>query len=160
MFSLLLLCLCPLHTGASPVAPHGKEGALANAGLSLAAQFAHPTCDTKQVPDSVCAILYDEEHCKDDADLLELVAGDQGVLPLISRGLRRNDVESLIVHAQCKLELWDSHHGLERQDRPDLVIDREQEFRNLYVDSLARVDEYAHMDEKISGYRCSCRQQK
>ena len=41
----------------------------------------------------MCAILYDEENCKGDADLLELVSGDQGVLPLLSRGLRRNDVE-------------------------------------------------------------------
>ena len=63
--------------------------------------------------------------------------------------------QSLVVHAHCKLELWDSHHGLERLERPDLVIDREQEFRNLYVDSLLKVDEFAHMDEKISGYRYS-----
>ena len=61
--------------------------------------------------------------------------------------------QSLVVRAHCKLELWDSHHGLERQERPDLVIDRMEEFRNLYVDSLAKVDEFKHMDEKISAYR-------
>jgi hypothetical protein len=44
---------------------------------------------------------------------------------------------------------------MERLERPDLVIDREQEFRNLYVDSLGKVDEFAHMDEKISGFRYS-----
>merc|ERR1719308_114546 len=77
---------------------------------------------------------------------------------LYSRGLRRNDVESLVVRARCKLELWDSHHGLERGERADLVLDRQQEFRNLMVDNLAKVDEYKHMDEKISGYRCSCRE--
>merc|ERR1711936_369066 len=103
-----------------------------------------------------CAVLYDEENCKTRSDHLVLGPGDQGVLPLLSRGLRRNDVESVVVRAHCKLELWDSHHGLERGDRPDLVLDRTTEFRNLYIDSLAKVDEYEHMDEKISSYRCSC----
>ena len=118
----------------------------------------------------MCGVLYDEEKCKADADYLVLGDGDQGVLPLLSRGLRRNDVEvtimtgmiiltisfllqSLVVRARCKLELWDSHHGLERGEQPDLVLDRQQEFRNLMVDNLAKVDEYKHMDEKISGYR-------
>ena len=41
----------------------------------------------------MCAVLHDEENCKANADHLELYAGDQGVLPLLSRGLRRNDVE-------------------------------------------------------------------
>ena len=49
--------------------------------------------------------------------------------------------------------MWDSHHGLERGEQADLVLDRQQEFRNLLVDNLAKVDEYKHMDEKISGYR-------
>ena len=62
-------------------------------------------------------------------------------------------LQSLVVRARCKLELWDSHHGLERGEQPDLVLDRQQEFRNLMVDNLAKVDEYKHMDEKISGYR-------
>ena len=34
-------------------------------------------------------------------------SGDEGVLPLLSTGLRRNDVESLIVAYRCKLELWE-----------------------------------------------------
>merc|ERR1712058_47252 len=134
MLSLLISLTFACCVVASPVGPHGQEGALLNAGLSLAAQLgggAH-TCDMVEVPDSVCALL--------------------------SRGLRRNDVESLVVRARCKLELWDSHHGLERGEQADLVLDRQQEFRNLFVDSLAKVDEYKHMDEKISGYRCSCRE--
>eukprot|EP00092_Neocalanus_flemingeri_P021265 GFUD01023044.1.p1 GENE.GFUD01023044.1~~GFUD01023044.1.p1 ORF type:complete len:160 (+),score=47.34 GFUD01023044.1:122-601(+) len=158
LFLLFSLYLCSWSAEASPIGPQGEEGALANSGLALAVRFAEPKCDTKEVPDTVCAVLYDEENCKRRSDYLELVSGDEGVLPLLSRGLRRNDVESLVVHAHCKLELWDSRHGLERQERPDLVIDRTGEFRNLYVDSLAKVDEFKHVDEKISGYRCSCRE--
>jgi len=159
MFSLLLLlALSSCLVGASPVGPQGKEGALATAGLALAAKFTEPKCDTKEVPSNVCAVLFDEENCKGNADNLELISGDEGVLPFLSRGLRRNDVESLVVRAQCKLELWDSHNGLEKKEKPDLVIDRTKEFRNLFVDSLANVDEFKHMDEKISGYKCSCRE--
>ena len=62
-------------------------------------------------------------------------------------------IQSLILSPHCKLELWDSHRGLGRGDNPDLVIDREKEFRNLYVDSLSKVDEFKHLDEKISAYR-------
>merc|ERR1712002_523361 len=103
LLTSLLLCCC---VSASPVGPHGQEGALLNAGLSLAAQLgggAH-SCDMVEVPETVCGVLYDEEKCKADADYLVLGDGDQGVLPLLSRGLRRNDVESLVVRARCKLE--------------------------------------------------------
>merc|ERR1712126_349652 len=137
MLSLMLIFLtfaCCVF--ASPVGPHGQEGALLNAGLSLAAQLgggAH-TCDMVEVPDSVCAVLYDEEKCKAQSDHLVLGGGGQGVLPLLYRGLRRNDVESLVVRARCKLELWGSHHGLERGEQADLVLDRQQEFRNLFID--------------------------
>ena len=50
-----------------------------------------------QISDGLCAALYDEEKCSRSADFLELRPGDQGVLPLLTTGLRRNDVESLIV---------------------------------------------------------------
>ena len=45
-------------------------------------------------------MLYDEEKCKRSEDFLELSNGDQGILPLITTELRRNDVEvvNLIIH--------------------------------------------------------------
>ena len=104
----------------------------------------------------MCAALYDEEKCKRSEGFLELRNGDQGVLPLVTTGLRRNDVESLIVRYRCKLELWDDSDGLEDGASPDLVIDRTSRTnlgRNKYVDSLADDDDYEHMDEKISAYR-------
>ena len=110
-----------------------------------------------QISDGLCAALYDEEKCSRSADFLELRPGDQGVLPLLTTGLRRNDVESLIVSYRCKLELWDDDSGLaENPDRPDLVIDQTSRLnlgRNKYVDSLGDEEEYERMDEKISAYR-------
>ena len=100
--------------------------------------------------------MYDEEKCKRSEGFLELRNGDQGVLPLVTTGLRRNDVESLIVRYRCKLELWDDDEGLEEGSEPDLVIDRTSRTnlgRNKYVDSLKDDDDYEHMDEKISAYR-------
>ena len=41
----------------------------------------------------MCAVLYDEEKCKRSSSYLSLRSGDSGVLPLITTGLRRNDVE-------------------------------------------------------------------
>ena len=38
-------------------------------------------------------MLYDEEKCDKSEDFLEIRNGDQGVLPLFTTGLRRNDVE-------------------------------------------------------------------
>ena len=38
-------------------------------------------------------MLYDEEKCDRSEDFLEIRNGDQGVLPLFTTGLRRNDVE-------------------------------------------------------------------
>ena len=46
-----------------------------------------------QIRDDLCAVLYDEDKCKRSEDFLELRSGDQGVLPLLTTGLRRNDVE-------------------------------------------------------------------
>ena len=48
---------------------------------------------SSQIRDDLCAVLYDEEKCKMSEDFLELHTGDQGVLPLLTTGLRRNDVE-------------------------------------------------------------------
>merc|ERR1712179_557433 len=95
MMSLLVSLSLWCCVSASPVGPHGQEGALLNAGLSLAAQLGGGghSCDMVEVLETVCGVLYDEEKCKADADYLVLGDGDQGVLPLLSRGLRRNDVE-------------------------------------------------------------------
>ena len=41
-----------------------------------------------QISDGLCAALYDEEKCSRSADFLELRPGDQGVLPLLTTGLR------------------------------------------------------------------------
>jgi len=113
-----------------------------------------------QIEDGLCAVLYDEQKCKRSADFLSLRPGDSGVLPLISTGLRRNDVESLIVAYRCKLELWDDDKGLEKGTAPDAVVDRSSRLtlgRNKYVDSLADDDDLEDLDEKISAYRCTCR---
>merc|ERR1711902_71254 len=114
-------------------------------------------CDDVGIQDNLCAALYDEEKCKRSEGFLELRNGDQGVLPLVTTGLRRNDVESLIVRYRCKLELWDDSDGLEDGASPDLVIDRTKQAQNKYADSLALDDDYKHMDEKISAYSCTCR---
>ena len=52
--------------------------------------------------------------------------GDSGRLskwsPFTS-SLQRNDLESLIVRAHCKLELWDDDDGIDNMQPPDIVID-------------------------------------
>merc|ERR1712110_1282349 len=146
-----------------PVGPDltSNTAAVAIAGLAVAAKLSEDERDDIGIRDDLCAVLYDEEKCKKSEDFLELRNGDQGVLPLLTTGLRRNDVESLIVRYRCKLELWDSDNGLEEGAAPDLVIDRTSRLNlrmNKYVDSLADEDEYKSMDEKISAYRCTCRE--
>eukprot|EP00088_Acartia_fossae_P007883 TRINITY_DN13700_c0_g1_i1.p1 TRINITY_DN13700_c0_g1~~TRINITY_DN13700_c0_g1_i1.p1 ORF type:complete len:176 (-),score=51.09 TRINITY_DN13700_c0_g1_i1:155-682(-) len=146
-----------------PVGPslNSNAAVAALAGIAVAAKIAEDECDDVGIRDDLCAVLYDEEKCKRSEDYLELRSGDQGVLPLLTTGLRRNDVESLIVRYRCKLELWDDDGGLESGAQPDLVIDRTSRTnlgRNKYVDSLADKDEYEHMNEKISAYRCTCRE--
>merc|ERR1711992_368047 len=104
--------------------------------------------------------MYDEEKCKTSSSFISLKNGDQGVLPLLTRGLRRNDVESLIVAYRCKLELWDDDEGLEKGTAPDVVVDRSSRLnlgRNKYVDNLADDDDLEDLDEKIFAYRCTCR---
>merc|ERR1711936_426451 len=162
----LLLSLLSSLVSASPLAASPSSGSAAAAaglaGLAPAAKIAEDEYDDVGISDGLCASLYDEEKCSRSSSFLELRPGDQGVLPLITTGLRRNDVESLIVRYRCKLELWDDDDGLrDSPDRPDLVIDRTSRLnlgRNKYVDSLADDDDYEHMDEKISAYRCTCRE--
>merc|ERR1719510_1541000 len=150
---LTLLCLlspCLTSPGPRPASPSSDSvvAAAGLAGLALAAKIAEDECDDVGISDGLCAALYDEEKCDRSADFLELRSGDEGVLPLLTTGLRRNDVESLIVRYRCKLELWDDDSGLEEGAVPDLVIDQTSRLnigRNKYVDSLADEDEYEHM---------------
>merc|ERR1712215_294299 len=102
-------------------------------------------CKDIGIEDSMCAVLYDEEKCKRSSSFLGIRPGEQGKLKTLTTGLRRNDVESLIVKYRCKLELWDDDKGLEKGASPDLVIDQTSRLnlrRNKYVDSLADEDEY------------------
>merc|ERR1719471_2395915 len=140
--SLLPLLLSIIaRTFSSPAAVPQSAGAAAAglAGLALAAKIAEDECNDVGISDGLCAALYDEEKCSRSSSFLELRPGDQGVLPLLTTGLRRNDVESLIVSYRCKLELWDDDSGLANGANPDLVIDRTSRLnlgRNKYVDSL------------------------
>ena len=71
-------------------------------------------------------MLYDEENCDTSSDQLRVRPGDSGRLskwsPFTS-SLQRNDLESLIVRAHCKLELWDDDDGIDNMQPPDIVID-------------------------------------
>merc|ERR1712168_937705 len=96
----------PAGAGTAAVAAAG----IGAAGVALA--LSEDECDDVGISDGLCASLYDEEKCSRSSSFLELRPGDQGVLPLITTGLRRNDVESLIVRYRCKLELWDDDSGL------------------------------------------------
>jgi len=157
---LLLPSLALALPAAHPVGPSLNQAAVGLAGLALAAKIAEDECDDVGIEDGLCAVLYDEQKCKRSADFLSLRPGDSGVLPLISTGLRRNDVESLIVAYRCKLELWDDDEGLEKGTAPDVVVDRSSRLnlgRNKYVDSLADDEDLEDLDEKISAYRCTCR---
>merc|ERR550539_1656016 len=133
----LLSLLCPGLPSPAPLpASPSSDSVVAAAGLAglaLAAKIAEDECDDVGISDGLCAALYDEEKCSRSADFLELRPGDQGVLPLLTTGLRRTD---LVIDQTSRLNLG----------------------RNKYVDSLGDEDEYEHMDEKISAYRCSCRE--
>ena len=50
-------------------------------------------CQVTKGSPPVCAVLFDEENCKLSSDNLSLKDGDEGILPLATTGLRRNDVE-------------------------------------------------------------------
>ena len=147
----------------TPVGPNisGSTAALGVAGLALAAKLAEDECDDVGIEDGLCAVLYDEDKCKRSSSFLSLRSGDQGVLPLFTTGLRRNDVESLIVSYRCKLELWDDDKDFESGAAPDAVVDRTSRLnvgRNKYVDSLEDDNDLEDLNEKISAYRCTCRE--
>merc|ERR1712226_815445 len=162
--SVLLLILPSLTLAVPapvPAGPSLNQAAVGLAGLAIAAKIAEDECDDVGIEDGLCAVLYDEEKCKRSEDFLSLRPGDSGVLPLITTGLRRNDVESLVVAYRCKLELWDDDEGLEKGSVPDAVVDRTSRTnfgRNKYVDSLEDDDDLEDLDEKISAYRCTCRE--
>eukprot|EP00092_Neocalanus_flemingeri_P008335 GFUD01008987.1.p1 GENE.GFUD01008987.1~~GFUD01008987.1.p1 ORF type:complete len:171 (-),score=51.87 GFUD01008987.1:138-650(-) len=165
MFVLCLTLLGLVSTSvATPIGPKGAVAAAGLAALAVGTKLAEDECDDVGIEDNMCAVLYDEEKCKRSSSYLSLRNNDEGVLPrvtLFTTALRRNDVESLIVRYRCKLELWDNDKGLENGDKPDLVIDRTSRTnlgRNKYVDNLGDEDEYKHLDEKISAYRCTCRE--
>ena len=46
-----------------------------------------------QIDANLCAVLYDEEKCLRSGAFKSLLAGEQGTLPILTRGLRRNDAE-------------------------------------------------------------------
>jgi len=159
-FLLLLPTLTLAVPAPAAVGPSLNQAAVGLAGLALAAKIAEDECDDVGIEDGLCGVLYDEEKCKRSGDFLSLRPGDSGVLPLITTGLRRNDVESLIVAYRCKLELWDDDKGLEKGNPPDVIVDRSSRLnlgRNKYVDSLDDDDDLKDLNEKISAYRCTCR---
>merc|ERR1719285_770258 len=153
----MLLLLLPLLANAAPSPASGQGSSSGSSGVGgmVAAGVAgtvlgmalapSPDCEDVGIDRSLCAVLYDEEKCSRSGAIL-------------TRGLRRNDVESLIVRNRCKLELWDNHDGLEKGEAPDLVIDRTPWYvvGNKEVDSLD--DDYESMNEAISAYRCTCRE--
>ena len=83
-------------------------------------------------------MLYDEENCDTSSDQLRVRPGDSGRLskwsPFTS-SLQRNDLESLIVRAHCKLELWDDDDGIDNMQPPDIVIDNTVNMQ-IFSDSL------------------------
>ena len=46
-----------------------------------------------QIDANLCAVMYDEEACARSGAFKSLLAGEQGKLPILTRGLRRNDAE-------------------------------------------------------------------
>jgi len=144
----------------TPIGPSLNQAAAGLAAVAIVAKIAEDECDDVGIEDGLCAVLYDEQKCKRSSAYKSLRSGDEGVLPLLSTGLRRNDVESLIVAYRCKLELWEDKKGLEKGAAPDAVVDRTSRTnlgRNKYVDSLDDDDDLEDLDEKISAYRCTCR---
>merc|ERR1712243_401707 len=68
------------------------------AGLALAP---NPDCEDVGIDRTMCVVMYDKEKCDRTHSFLNLVPGAEGVLPLLTRGLRRNDMESLVVRRRC-----------------------------------------------------------
>ena len=95
-------------------------------------------CTLFQIDANLCAVMYDEEKCLRSGAFKSLLPGEQGKLPILTRGLRRNDAEvrgrifslenllvmsfqSLIVRDRCKLEVWDHADDLDLGVPADLV---------------------------------------
>lgn len=118
-------------------------------------------CDTVGISNVDCAVLYDEENCDTGSDMLRVKPGDSGRLskwsPFTS-SLQRNDLESLIVRAHCKLELWDDDDGIDNMQPPDIVIDNTLFSVARYIDSFENIASIRHLDESISAYRCTCKE--
>merc|ERR1711990_382933 len=143
-------------SGGSSLAGLAASGA---AGVVLGMAFApQPDCRDVGIDANLCAVMYDEEKCLRSGAFKSLLPAEQGKLPILTRGLRRNDVESLIVRDRCKLELWDHADDLDLGVPADLVIDRMPWWKvgNKFVDSLD--DDYEDMNEAISAFRCTCRE--
>merc|ERR1712172_178551 len=106
----------------------------------------HPDCRDVGIDANLCAVMYDEEKCDRSGAFKSLLPSEQGKLPILTRGLRRNDAESLIVRDRCKLELWDHADNLDLGVPADLVIDRMPWWKvgNKFVDSLD--DHYEDMN--------------
>merc|ERR1711928_174608 len=171
MWRLVLILSLPLMATAtaapSPTSSSSSSGGSSLAGLAasgaagvvLGMAFAPvPDCRDVGIDANLCAVMYDEEKCLRTGAFKSLLPGEAGKLPLLTRGLRRNDAESLIVRDRCKLELWDHADDLDLSAPADLVIDRMPGWKvgNKYVDSLD--DDYEEMNEAISAFRCTCRE--
>merc|ERR1712037_943464 len=106
-------------SGGSSLAELAASGA---AGVVLGMAFApQPDCRDVGIDANLCAVMYDEEKCLRSGAFKSLLPGEQGKLPILTRGLRRNDAESLIVRDRCKLELWDHAADLDLGVPADLV---------------------------------------
>merc|ERR1712198_816394 len=106
---MLLLLLLPLLATAAP-SPTSSSSSSSSGGSSLAGLAAsgvagvvlgmalapQPDCEYVGIDANLCAVMYDEEKCLRSGAFKSLLAGEQGKLPILSRGLRRNDAESLI----------------------------------------------------------------
>jgi len=152
-----------------PISPNqGAAGvAVGLAGLALASKLTGKDCEDVGIAPNLCASLYDEENCDRDSAFLDLPPGAEGVLPglgdvgnILSGGLRRNDVESVIVKYRCKLELWTESDDYKNKKEPNYEIDQSSRlkiFNDKHINDLADEKKYKGLDEKISAYRCTCR---
>ena len=109
-----------------------------------------------QISDADCAILFDQDDCDMSSNLLKVKDGEQGRLgtrlgTLFTKKLKRNDLEvifsvfcvfwnlevntmlqSLIVKAHCRLELWDDDDGIDKGAKPDFVLDNTV-MKNIFI---------------------------
>jgi len=132
-------------------------------GLVYYFQGSGETCVTVGISDEYCAILFDQDNCDMSSNLLKVKDGEQGRLgtrlgTLFTKKLKRNDLESLIVRAHCRLELWDDDDGIDNGAKPDLVLDNTYFTSPKYIDSFEKISSIRHLDESVSAYRCFCKE--